>query len=868
MKVPHQKSYGKRFPVETGICELFEMQQEQTPWQTAVSFGGRSLTYSELNKRADHLSAQLRQTETDSLFVGISSTRDLEMIVGLLAILKAGKAYLPLDPETPQARTVQLIREAGITTCLCKEFEFPFFSSLHTGIELLATDVLHEPGQVQLKTRSELVYLLFTSGSTGVPKGVCMTQNSMVNLLQWQEKNSLAGVGTKTLQFSPLVFDVSFQEIFSTLTTGGELVLIDDDLRLDPQHFLLFIEENNIQRIFLPFVALQLLAEAANSYQLFPSCIKEIITAGEQLKITPQIIRFFSSLPSCNLYNQYGPTETHVVTALKLQGNPSGWPLLPAIGYPIDGTEIYILDELGKEVSTSEPGEICISGISLANGYLNQPQQTQEKFIVWHHQVIGDLRIYKTGDIGRRNIDGKIEFIGRRDEQVKIRGYRVETGEIEVLLNQQAGIQQAVVIAREDQPGEKKLVAYLVSSGKYQNTNQIRGSIEKLLPDYMMPSAFVWMDQLPKTVSGKIDRKSLPPPEKKRPELSVLYKAPNTQAERDISSCLAGVLQVDKVGLMDNFFELGGNSLLALKSVAALKHSLQIELPVTQLYQSPTVSGIISFLGQKDKTLTNPGQHLGGSTGDIAVIAVAGRFPGARNMEEFWELLKDGRETISFFSADELDAGIPDAQKNSPDYVKARGIIERAEEFDAAFFGIHPRLAELMDPQQRIFLEIAWEALENGGYIPSKYKGTIGVFAGAGNNTYYLNNVLGHKDLIEQVGSFLVMTANEKDYISTRTAYELNLKGPAVSVQSACSTSLLAIAEAVESIRRGQCDIALAGGVSVTVPIRSGHIYQEGAMYSRDGHNRSFDSEASGTVFSDGAGVVLLKKLDQAIADS
>ena len=188
-------------------------------------------------------------------------------------------------------------------------------------------------------------------------------------------------------------------------------------------------------------------------------------------------------------------------------------------------------------------------------------------------------------------------------------------------------------------------------------------------------------------------------------------------------------------------------------------------------------------------------------------------------------------------------------------------------EFDPAFFGIHPRLAELMDPQQRIFLEIAWEAVESSGYFPSKYKGTIGVFAGTGNNTYYLNNVQGHHDLIEQVGSFQVMTANEKDYIASRTAYELNLKGPAVNVQSACSTSLLAIAEAVESIRKGQCDMALAGGVSVTVPIKSGHIYQEGAMYSKDGHNRSFDADAAGTVFSDGAGVVILKKLEQAIKD-
>ncbi len=327
------------------------------------------------------------------------------------------------------------------------------------------------------------------------------------------------------------------------------------------------------------------------------------------------------------------------------------------------------------------------------------------------------------------------------------------------------------------------------------------------------------------------------------------------------------LLQIDRVGLLDNFFELGGNSLLALKTVAALKQIYQYEIPVTKLYQDPTVSGVVAFLEESEKISTPLYQHLSEEGNDIAVVSMAGRFPGAHTIEEFWTLLKEGRETISFFTKDELDVSLSDDLKNNPDYVKARGILDHTESFDAGFFGIQPRLAELMDPQQRIFLEIACEALESGGYLSSKYKGTIGVFAGTGNNTYYLNNVQGHTDLIGQVGSFQVMTANEKDYIASRIAYALNLKGPAVSVLSACSTSLLAIAEAVGSIRKGQCDMALAGGVSVTVPIKSGHIYQEGAMYSSDGHTRSFDTDATGTVFSDGAGVVLLKKLDQAIKD-
>jgi acyl transferase domain-containing protein len=246
---------------------------------------------------------------------------------------------------------------------------------------------------------------------------------------------------------------------------------------------------------------------------------------------------------------------------------------------------------------------------------------------------------------------------------------------------------------------------------------------------------------------------------------------------------------------------------------------------------------------------------------------MAARFPGANTIAELWNVLIEGRETTSFFEDEELDASIPFEVRNAPNYVKARGVVENADSFDAAFFGISPKVAELMDPQHRVFLELAWEALETTGHLPGKYDGAIGVFAGVGNNTYYTNNVISNADKIENVGRFLVATVNEKDYIATRTAYELNLTGPAVSVHSACSTSLLAIAQAADSIRNGQCDVALAGGASVNSPIKSGHLYQQGTMLSADGHCRSFDAEADGTVFSDGAGIVVLKSLQDAERD-
>jgi len=862
------KTYWMDDGNELFVHHLFEQQAIKTPDAVAICFGDNKLTYSELSHRADFLAGIILKYSFTASIIGISTTRSIDMVVGVLAILKSGKAYLPLDPGYPKDRLQQIVTDSGIDCCLSPDNESSFFQSL--GVYVISVDKNPEQAEnLKPAIKPSLAYVLYTSGSTGIPKGVCMGHEPLVNLLQWQRRHSKASAGTKTLQFAPLSFDVSFQEIFATLITGGVLILVDDDLRLDPQNLLTFIQDQGINRIFLPFVALQFLTETADSTKYFPSSLEEVMTAGEQLKITPQVVRFFQALPNAVLYNQYGPTECHVVTELKLEGDPMNWPALPSIGKAIDNTDILILDEQLNMLPVGEVGELCISGKCLAAGYLNRPELTAEKFVNRTKSGTDDLRIYRTGDEARYLPDGNIEFLGRKDEQVKIRGFRVEPGEIEVLLTKQGGVRQAVVVAREDVPGNKRLVAYLVSSDNKKDTSALRKIIEHQLPDYMMPSAFIWLDTLPKTTSGKVDKKALPKPEIKRPELAVLYKPPVTEAETLITSLWASLLLLDKVGVHDNFFELGGNSLLALKTVMGLKQHEYI-LPITKLYQYPTASGIASYFdgGKKIVSTTlknNFKQDM--HDGDVAVIGMAGRFPGANTIDELWDLLKEGRETVSFFTKEELDPFVPDEIKNDPDYVKARGIIDHPAEFDAAFFGINPKLAELMDPQQRIFLEIAWEALEGAGYIPGKYPGSIGVFAGSGNNTYYLNNVLSNKQLVERMGSFQVMTFNEKDYVAPRTAYELGLKGPAVSVYSACSTSLLAIAQAVESIRNGKCDVALAGGVAITVPIKSGHIYQEGAMLSRDGHCRSFDADAQGTVFSDGAGIVLLKSRKDAERD-
>lgn len=853
---------------ESHVQQLFEITALQHPELNAVVFNDKKLSYKELDAKAEALKQVLLSIAPDQEIIGVSASRSLEMIISLLAILKAGKAYLPLDPSYPENRLHQIITDSGVKTCIALSSESVFFSNL--GLQPVhatqtASEINHPPIKSGLNG-----CVLYTSGSTGKPKGVCLGHQSLTNFLNWQKEHSLSEVGTRSLQFCHLSFDASFQEIFVPLTTGGTIYLIGDDDRLDGGRLLGFLIQHQINKAFFPYVTLQYLTEAAVAENKYPLQLKEVTTGGELLKISATIKAFFSALTGSSFLNIYGPTEATVcVTTLKLSGDPEQWPAIPTIGSPMAGSSVFILDENLQLLENGNEGELCISGVCLADGYLNKKELTAEKFMDWIHPVLGKIKIYRTGDLGKYLENGEIEFHGRKDGQIKIRGNRVELGEIEVALMQHESVEQAVVLLREDQPGRKNLVAYVVGNKQTFDAKILRDQVMNLLPDYMIPSSFIWLEQFPKTVSGKIDKKLLPKPDAKRPELNVLYKKPGTKLEKEIAYLLSDILQYDKIGIDDNFFELGGNSLLAQKVVSELKYKLDYHLPITKLYQFPNVAAIAKFL---DKNTSARDKEFKKGTAknqsaDIAVIGMAGRFPGANTIDGLWNLLTEGRETTTFFTLAELDTSIPAHIRQDPSYVSARGIIKDADQFDPVFFGINPKLAQLMDPQQRIFLEIAQEVLEQTGHSASKNDQKTGVFAGSGSNTYYEYNVLPHPDLIENQGKLQVLTVNEKDYIASRTAYHLDLKGPAVSVNSACSTSLLAIAQAVNSLRSGQCDVALAGGASITSPINSGHLYQEGSMLSVDGHCRPFDDAATGTVFSDGAGVVLLKRLEDAQRD-
>jgi len=838
------------------VIDLFNEQVRTSPDGIAVVFGNSNLTYKELDEKSNQLANYLikRGVKSDTI-VPICINRSNEMIIGILGIIKAGGAYVPIDPEYPVERKNYIINNTSGQVCLSNRQSSANLAAevilLDDNWETIANEPNHDPAVIL--SPENLVYLIYTSGSTGEPKGVMIEHRSILNYIEYQQHFFKLEGNERILQFSNFCFDASIEQIFLALTSGSTLILIPENMLFDIDRFSRLLIEEKITHLHATPGYLENIP-----HQSFPD-LKRIIAAGD----TCNIALAKKWVNSVDFYNKYGPTEA-TISVLEYHCSKNiddNLKILP-IGKPIANTKIYLLDENLNVVEDGSEGELYIAGIQLARGYYNKPDEAAKSFTVAPFNT--SERIYRTGDLARKLENGDIEFLGRIDNQVKIRGYRIELGEIETILRTVFGVLQCVVSTDEHR---NHLIAYLVTSIEL-NRNHLRNHLLNKLPEYMVPQFFVEIDDIPLTKNGKIDKKSLPVPDASA-LLSNDYTAPKFDTEKKIAEIWKSLLQVKRVGTEDNFFELGGNSLLAQKMIVVLKEN-QITLPVTKLYQYPNVGKLAAFIdGRTTSKLPKQKQVLTpqSSSKDIAVIGMSGRFPGSDTISEFWDNLKNGVESTYYFSDDELDADIPEPIRNNPNYVKARGLIKSPAAFDPEFFGINPKLAELMDPQQRIFLEICWEALEHSLHIPAKYEGTIGVYAGCRFNTYYTHNVISNKEMIENVGAFQVTTVSDKDYIASRAAYSLDLKGPAVNVQSGCSTSLLAIAQAVESIRNGYCDVALAGGSAMLVPVNSGHLYEEGAILSADGHCKPFDAEAKGTVFSDGAGVVVLKSREQAELD-
>ncbi|HEY4979106.1 MAG TPA: amino acid adenylation domain-containing protein, partial [Candidatus Acidoferrum sp.] len=831
-------------------------------------------SYAQLNSRANRLAHFLREQGIGhGHIVGVCLDRSFDSVASLLAILKSGAAYLPLDPKVPKDRLSFMLSDSETPLLLSHSSKKEMLSEAVSRIIFLdeeekALSSFPSTNLALPSSPDQLAYLIYTSGSTGQPKGVMVPRSALVNFLLSMGQAPGIDATDTLLAVTTISFDISILELLLPLVSGARSVIATSEQASDATELKRLLQQH-----------------AITVMQATPATWRMLLESGWEGK---QDLRIFCGgealshelagklLPRCHeLWNMYGPTETtiwsfteHVTSADKI-----------SLGAPITNTQFHVLDEQQQPVASGECGELLIGGNGLAIGYLKRPEHTADKFISDPFSGISNARLYRTGDQVRLRLDGSLEFIGRLDHQVKLNGFRIELGEIENALAKVPGVSHAVVVLREDRPGNKRLVAYYTGPSDLTSTFLLH-SLAASLPDYMIPSVFLRLEKFPLTPNAKIDRKALPPPQGKRPLLAQDFIAPNSVTEKQLAGLWCELLQLNEVGIDDSFFDLGGNS-LAVVRMANLYHARfgRVISPV-KVFQYPTIAKLSSFL-QHSESKSDPlteiesrarghrhPQDANDPTRDsVAIIGMVGRFPGAPDLDQLWRNLCNSVESISFFKPEELGPGIPEHLRNDPDYIRARGLIDGADLFDAAFFGISPLEAKVMDPQQRVFLELAHHALENAGYDPERYKGRIGVFAGIGDNHYYTTNLLTQPDLLEMAGKLSVEYGNQKDYIALRTAYLLDLRGPAISLNTACSTTLLAVDQAYRSLLDHECGMALSGGIDITVPQKSGFLFQEGGTFAKDGHCRPFDADATGTMFCDGAGVVVLKRLADALSD-
>ena len=873
------------YPSAATIAACFEAQVDATPAAIAVAADDHRLTYEALDLRANRLAHRLRALGVgpDQL-VGVCMDRCAELVVSLLAILKAGGAFVPLEPGYPKDRLAFMVEDTAprvVLTTVALQANLPLE---HLGDA--AVLVVDDPAQRAAigaapasrpsaqTTATNLAYVMYTSGSTGRPKGVCVMHRNVIRLVKGADYASFEA-GDRVLLAAPIAFDASTLELWGPLLNGGELHVYPAGAG-DIGDLCRFVEDREITTLWLTSA---LFHQVVDHHLERLHGVRQLLAGGDVLSGL-RCRKVLDTLPDCTLINGYGPTENTTFTCCHRMDHPGAVESPVPIGRAIAGTTVYILDQHQQPVPDGEIGELYTGGDGVARGYLDRPELTAERFLADPFSDAPGATMYRTGDLARRRPDQIIEFHGRADRQLKIRGFRVEPGEIEAALLVHPAVQD-VVVGPFDAGGTKRLAAWIVpkAGASAPDAAATRAFLAATLPEHLLPARVATLVAMPLTPTGKVDRLALPTPAATRPDLGAPPVAPSTELEAKLVALWVDILGVAPVGTRDRFFDLGGDSLSALTFVGNLERTHGLKLPIMRLFESPTIEALARTLtgGPNESAASRRtrahAQRLrqlpsGGDIADgIAIIGMAARLPGAANVRELWQLLIEGRETTCFFRPDELDPDIDPAEAGAPDYVRARGIIEDGDAFDAGFFGFSPRMAQVMDPQQRVFLEVAWQALEDAGYETERYEGLIGIWGGKVYDSYQANYVAHRPDVIEQVGALNVRIANEKDYVPIHVAHKLDLTGPAISVHTACSTSLVATVQACFALAQRQCDIALAGGVSISAPIRQGHRYVEGSMLSKDGHTRPFDADATGTVFSDGAGIVVLKRLDDALTD-
>lgn len=572
------------------VLDMFRLQAAASPDAIAVRDARHQLSFTELDSRARSLAGHLRNLGVDrDHVVGVCLPRSSDVVVAWLGVLGAGAACLSLDPDYPAGRLAVMFADSGARVLITggarpdwAPDNVDVISLDHASLDASATGTLDEP------TADDRVYVLYTSGSTGEPKGVVMEHGPLARLIAWQIGRDGPSAALPTAQFARIAFDVAFQEIFSTLCGGGTLVIVPDEVRRDPIRVVRFFDEHDVARLFLPTAVLHPVADAARRGP--PSSLRHVYVAGEQMKITPAVREWMRAAPACRLHNHYGPTETHVATSHTLSGDPESWPALPPIGRPLPHVRIALRDAAGNLVADGEMGEVYLGGGCVARGYLNRDRLTAERFII-DPRLNG--RFYRTGDLAFVR-DGELYYRGRADRQVKIRGFRVEPQEVEVALAGHPDIADSLVLAEDNRLGHPRLAAYVVprnGAAAPVEPDTYRQFLLARLPDFMVPSRWIVTTALPATPSGKADR---------RGAISASAEFPNAHdAHTLVQAMWTNVLDAPDLGLDDDVFDCGATSLLVMEMQRRLVDALNVEVPVEVLFAHPTIRSLADWLATR-----------------------------------------------------------------------------------------------------------------------------------------------------------------------------------------------------------------------------------------------------------------------------
>jgi amino acid adenylation domain-containing protein len=852
--------------------QWFEQQVNDTPDNTALVSGDVTLSYSELNRRANQLAyVIIAKGIKPGDIIGLCMGRSIEMVIAVLGAMKAGATYLPLDPRLPQERLNYLVMDSQVSLVLLEDKLLSHHSFSGCEQLLLSADKVFEnypvtnPELTQVNG-NDLCYIIYTSGSTGKPKGVMVPHSGVVNYLAHAVENYLTENIVGAVLSSPLSFDATVTTLLAPLVSGRKLVILPEAQNEVITGLIAYFNAEEDYLFKITPAHLDLLS----SSKISGSARHMVVIGGEQLTVNCLLPWKKTLLPNSIFVNEYGPTET-VVGCMnywvhELQDVLSERNVIP-IGLPIQNTQLYVLNNQ-QPLPAGAIGELHIGGHGVTNGYLNRDDLTTEKFIPNPLNPRQDDIIYRTGDLVRFCQNGQLEYIGRIDDQLKIRGYRVEAGEIEAKLVAHNKVKEAVVVANGEGSG-KHLVAYYVAYQEQPTIAELKLWLKTSLAEYMVPEKYVVVDEFVLTSNGKIDKKALPRVLESQINDSH-FIAPRYDIEQQLTDIWCEILTLDKVSINENFFEIGGNSLLSLEVQKLVAERTSYEIELTDVFEYPTINGLANYLSREEdveeRTLTvNPNDYH--DRRDIAVIGMSGRFPGAANIDEFWQNICSGEESIQFFDDKELlEAGVDLSILRNPNYVKSGYLLKDLEKFDAKYFSFTPREAELLDPQHRFMLECASDALEHAGYGDQSTFRNVGVYVGVADSMYMLENLMPNPEIIRTAG-ISAHHSNSSGFISTRLSYKLNLTGPSVNVLTACSTSLVAVHQACNSLLMNECEMALAGGAGISQLKPKGYFFEEGGIVSPDGHCRPFDDNARGTRAGNGAAVLLLKRLDRALED-